>query len=88
MPNDALRAALISLKPQLRATNELDADTRALLVDALLEVTATLDRCGAPIDDVTLGESIVDAVDRFEGEHPNPVSAVARVAHALGAAGI
>ena len=37
MPNDALRAALISLKPQLRATNELDADTRALLVDALLD---------------------------------------------------
>lgn len=88
MPNSALRDALISVNVRLRATTDLDSDTRNLLVDTMLEITATLDRCGAPLDDVTLGESINDAVERFEGNHPELVSAIARVAQALGAAGI
>ena len=88
MPNSALRDALISVNVRLRATTDLDGDTRNLLVDTMLEITATLDRCGAPLDDITLSESINDAVERFEGNHPELVDAIARVAQALGAAGI
>ena len=65
-----------------------DAESRALLGKALREIADRLDRDEPDADSGTLGDSIRGAVERFEGEHPELVSAVARVAEALGAAGI
>jgi hypothetical protein len=88
MSNEALRDTLISLKAQLRTTDELDPETRVLLLEAVIEITATLDRSDAHDEGASLSDGIRDAVGRFEGDHPDLVRAMARVAEALGAAGI
>lgn len=88
MPKEALRDALASLHTELGTADKLDAESRALLSEALREIADRLDRDEPDADGGTLGDSIRGAVERFEGEHPELVSAVARVAEALGAAGI
>lgn len=88
MPKEALRDALASLHTELGTAHKLDAESRALLSEALREIADRLDRDEPDADSGTLGDSIRGAVERFESEHPELVSAVARVAEALGAAGI
>jgi Flp pilus assembly protein CpaB len=88
MPREALRNALASLDTELGSADKLDPESRALLSKALRDIADRLDRDVAHPESATLGDSIRDAVQRFEGDHPELVSAVARVAEALGAAGI
>jgi Flp pilus assembly protein CpaB len=88
MPKEALRDALASLHAELGTADKLDAESRALLSTALREIADRLDRDEPDAESETLGDTIRGAVQRFEGEHPELVSAVARVAEALGAAGI
>lgn len=86
MTREALRNALASLHTELGRADKLDPESRVLLSSALRDIADRLER-DAP-EAGTLGDSIRDAVERFEGDHPELVRAVARVADALGAAGI
>ncbi|MCA9576859.1 MAG: DUF4404 family protein [Polyangiales bacterium] len=88
MPKQALRDALATLHSELTATESLDAETRALLLNSAMEITEALDRDTAEHADGALGARLRSAVTRFEGEHPDLVRAVGRLAEALGAAGI
>jgi len=88
MPKEALRDALASLHTALGTADKLDVESRALLSKTLRDITDRLERDVADAESASLVDNIRDAVQRFEGDHPELVSAVARVAEALGAAGI
>lgn len=88
MPNKALEDALAALHIELSATDKLDAESRKLLADSLMEIAEALDHGPEHEAHGTLAERFRDGVARFEGDHPDLMNAVARVAEALGAAGI
>ena len=90
MPKDTLREALAALHTELGSAETLDDESRKLLADTLMEIAEALDQGAEAVEDSddSLGDRFRAAVDRFEGDHPDLMSAGARVAEALGAAGI
>ncbi len=89
MPKKELRDALDTLHTELSSAEGLDTDTRSRLAAAMREIAEKLEGTAAEAPaSHSLGDSIREAVERFEGEHPELVNAVGRVAEALGAAGI
>jgi hypothetical protein len=88
MPKQALRDALATLHTELGAAQSLDAESRKLLADSLLEIAEALDHGDGHDAHATFADRFRSAVGRFEGDHPDLTRAVARVAEALGAAGI
>jgi hypothetical protein len=88
MTKQALRDALTTLHTELSAAEALDAESRKLLADSLIEIAEALDRGPEHEAHGTLADRFQGAIERFEGDHPDLMSAVARVAEALGAAGI
>lgn len=88
MPIERLRTALETLKTEISSTEGLDDESRELLVNAMRTIADKLEASADDAPDDGLGESIRSAVERFEGEHPELMNAVTRVAEALGAAGL
>ncbi len=83
-----LQSALDTLHRELSSAADLDAETRRQLADAMREIAAKLEGT-APVEvPAGLSERIRDAVQHFEGRHPELVTAVGRLADALGAAGL
>ncbi len=82
-----LQHALDTLHRELSSTDDVDAETRAMLAEAMREIAAKLEG-KAPSTPTGLSERVRGAVQLFEGRHPALVNAVGRVADALAAAGL
>ncbi len=84
-----LQHALDTLHRELASTDDVDAETRAMLAGAMREIAAKLEGKAAAVEGpVGLSEKVRGAVQHFEGRHAALVNAVGRVADALAAAGL
>jgi hypothetical protein len=83
-----LRTQLESLRASLARIDSLDAESRALLIQLLPEITRLLGRSETTDDKHPLTEPLESLAVRFEADHPALGSALRQVVDALGKAGI
>jgi vacuolar-type H+-ATPase catalytic subunit A/Vma1 len=89
--SEKLRTTLADLHQQLAQAGSLDADSRALLQEALREILDTLESspsgAGLP-GESSLIERLRDAGRRVEGEHPKLAAVVERLLDTIASLGI
>ena len=83
-----LRTQLESLYASLSQAEAVDAETRALLISLLPEITRLLRQADTPADVHALTEPLEALAVRFEADHPALGNALRQVVDALGKAGI
>jgi Domain of unknown function (DUF4404) len=87
--NSDLHKQLASLHTELARTNQVDSESREMLVTILNDISRLLDPAQA---NETREEPLTDQLDglavRFEAEHPTLGTAIRRVVDALAKAGI
>jgi hypothetical protein len=86
--NSELHTQLESLRVSLARADSLDAESRALLIQLLPEITRLLGKTQPREDIHPLIESLEALAVRFEAEHPALGTALRQVVDALGKAGI
>lgn len=88
--NADLRKQLESLHSELNRAAPLDAESRALLVTLLGDITRLLSRSpqGNAVAEHGLTERLDELAVRFEAEHPALGTAIRQLVDTLGKAGI
>ena len=87
---DKLRAMLAELETELESINEVDDQTRTLLVDAKLDIENALQEHDHPSqwEPQTIIDRLSETTQEFETSHPTLSGLVQRMIHALGQMGI
>lgn len=85
---ERLRATVTELEAEIQELDQVDPESRALLQEALTEISRALQQPQPPEAPESIGERIRDAVYRFESEHPTLTGMLARVTDALARIGI
>ena len=88
MPETDLSAVLQRLRDELQRTDTVDAGSRELLRDVMIDIRALLERSGAEPPADSLANRLREAVSEFEESHPQLTEAVGRVVDALAKMGI
>jgi hypothetical protein len=85
-----LRATITELERELRGGHPVDAETRAMLLEAVEEIQAALHASTAPAtsEPHTLGERLNQAAAGFDASHPTLAGLLRRVVDALSQLGI
>jgi len=87
--NARLREQLRTLHEELRQAQPVDAESRALLVAILSDVTRLLEKSGVRADEErSLVERLDEVAVQFEAEHPALGTAIRQVVDTLAKAGI
>lgn len=85
-----LRATIADLERELQAGGEVDAQTRAMLLDAVEEIQAALHNktAAAATEPQTLSERLTLSAAEFDVSHPTLAGLLRRVVDALAQIGI
>lgn len=88
--SDKLKATIAELEQELQSVDELDADTRAMLREAVDEIQAALhvNTAAAASEPHTLAERLNDAAIEFDTSHPTVAGLLRRIVDALAQIGI
>jgi hypothetical protein len=88
MPDNDLSAVLERMRDALQRTDTVDAKSRELLRDVMIDIRALLERSGDEPPADSLANRLREAVSEFEESHPQLTEAVGRVVDALAKMGI
>lgn len=90
MDDSELRKTLEELHRELKAIDSIDDESRQRLEHLMVDIRAVLDREGlSPAEHYhSLGEQLIDGVQRYEAPHPALTAAMQHALDILSRAGI